>query len=77
VNKDVPFLFLGDLNTGLHEIDEIHKTFVCAEHFGRMTEFGWTDVWRFFNPDTTEYTWYSKLRDASRGNGFRLNHAFA
>lgn len=72
-----PFLFLGDLNTGLHRIDEVGKTFACTEQFRQMTELGWTDTWRAFNPGSTEFTWYSKFRGGKRGNGFRVDHAFA
>jgi exodeoxyribonuclease-3 len=72
-----PFLFVGDWNTGAHRLDETGKTFVCAEHFGRLSTLGWTDMWRHHNPGITECTWYSKLKGGARGNGFRLDHAFA
>ena len=72
-----PFLFVGDWNTGTHRLDETGKTFVCAEHFGRLATLGWTDLWRHHNPGITEYTWYSTLKGGARGNGFRLDHAFA
>ena len=72
-----PFLFVGDLNTGLHRIDEVGRTFVCAEQFRQMTELGWIDLWRAFNSESTEFTWYSKLRGGIRRNGFRVDHAFA
>ncbi|PYT25218.1 MAG: hypothetical protein DMG58_24660 [Acidobacteria bacterium] len=62
-----PFRFVG----------EIGKTFVCAEHFGRLSTLGWTDMWRHHNPGETEWAWYSKLKTGARGNGFRLDHAFA
>lgn len=72
-----PFLFIGDWNTGAHRLDETGRTFVCAEHFGRLSTLGWTDLWRHHNGGTTEYTWFSKLKGGVRGNGFRLDHAFA
>jgi exonuclease III len=72
-----PFLFVGDWNTGAHRLDETGKTFVCAEHFGKLSTLGWTDMWRHHNPGITECTWYSKLKGGARGNGFRLDHAFA
>jgi hypothetical protein len=72
-----PFLFVGDWNTGAHRQDETGKTFVCAEHFGRLSTMGWTDTWRHHNPGATEYTWFSKLKGGVRGNGFRVDHAFA
>jgi len=72
-----PFLFVGDWNTGAHRLDETGKTFVCADHFGRLSTLGWTDIWRHHNPGITEWTWFSKLKGGTRGNGFRLDHAFA
>jgi exonuclease III len=59
-------------NTGAHRLDETGKTFVCAEHFSRLSEIGWTDLWRRDHPATTEWTWRS-----NQGNGFRVDHAFA
>jgi exonuclease III len=72
-----PFLLVGDWNTGAHRLDETGKTYVCAEHFLKLSELGWTDMWRHHNPGTTEWTWYSTLKGGVRGNGFRLDHAFA
>jgi len=72
-----PFLFAGDWNTGAHRLDESGKTFVCAEHFGKLSAAGWTDLWRRHNPGITEHTWYSKYKGGVKGNGFRLDHAFA
>jgi len=46
------------------------QTYVCAEHFGRLSTLGWTDVWRHHIPGITEYTWYSNLKGGARGNGF-------
>ena len=72
-----PFLFVGDWNTGAHRLDESGKTFVCAGQFGKLSGMGWSDLWRRQNSGPTEWTWYSKLKGGVRGNGFRLDHAFA
>jgi exodeoxyribonuclease-3 len=72
-----PWLFIGDFNTGAHGVDEAGKTFVCAEHFMALSSLGWTDAWRQHNPNLTEWTWYSRFKGSARGNGFRLDHAFA
>jgi exodeoxyribonuclease III len=72
-----PLLMTGDWNTGAHKIDETGKTYVCAEHFQQLSALGWTDLWRHHNPGATEWTWYSTLKGGVRGNGFRLDHAFA
>lgn len=37
---------------------------------------GWADMWRHPNPDTAEYTWYSR-RAGAPYHGFLANHAFA
>jgi exonuclease III len=73
---DERFLLVGDWNTGAHRLDEKGKTFVCAEHFARLSALGWTDMWRRHNPGVTEYTWYSR-RAGANYNGFRLDHCFA
>ena len=72
-----PLLLVGDFNTGAPLVDEAGSTFVCAEHFARLTALGWTDVWRHFHGKATEYTWYSLPRGGAPANGFRLDHAFA
>ena len=72
-----PQLLIGDWNTGAHRLDESGKTFICSEHFARLSAMGWTDMWRHHHPGTTEFTWYSKFKGGVRANGFRLDHAFA
>jgi exonuclease III len=72
-----PFIFVGDWNTGAHWLDETGKTFVCAEHFAKLSALGWADLWRHHNPGVTQYTWYSKFKGGTRRNGFRVDHAFA
>lgn len=72
-----PMLFLGDFNTGAHLVDETGSTFVCAEHFARLSALGWVDVWRHFHGDAKEYTWYSLPRGGAPASGYRLDHAFA
>ena len=74
--KAEPFLFIGDFNTGRHRMDELGKTFVCAEHFERLTQSGWIDAWRHFNGACLEGTWYSRFPGGRKGNPFRLDHAF-
>src|ERR1035441_8151560 len=46
-----PLFFLGDFNTGTPGVDEAGATFVCAEHFARLSALGWIDVWRHFHGD--------------------------
>jgi exodeoxyribonuclease III len=72
-----PWLMAGQWNTGAQRIDETGKTYVCSEQFLKLSAMGWTDLWRHHNPGPTEWTWYSTLKGGARGNGFRLDHAFA
>ena len=72
-----PSLLVGDWNTGAHRLDEVGKTFICSEHFAKLSAIGWTDMWRLHHPGTTEYTWYSKFKGGERGNGFRVDNVFA
>lgn len=72
-----PFLFVGDFNTGAPYVDEPGRTLACAEHFARLSDLGWTDLWRHLHGEAAEYTWVSHSRDGIPGNGFRIDHAFA
>lgn len=69
-----PTLLLGDLNTGLHRVDEAKSTFFAVTEFERLQQVGWTDLWRRRHPDAREFSWYSA---APHRNGFRIDHALA
>jgi exonuclease III len=67
-----PALALGDFNTCRAFVDEpgaIDTTAFCMD---KIIGAGFRDVWRDRFPDGREYSWYSH-----RGNGFRIDHAFA
>jgi exonuclease III len=49
------FLLVGDWNTGAHRLDEVGKTFICSDHFAKLSAIGWIDMWRHHHPGTTEY----------------------
>lgn len=72
--EDVPFLLLGDLNTGRNDFD-VEGTgtpFDCADLFGALQTKGrLVDLWRLQNGDQREWSWHSGV------NGFRLDHALA
>jgi len=63
-------ILLGDLNTGLHYLDERGATFDHADKFAALQRQGWVDLWRSRHPNAGEFSWYS-----AHGNGFRLDHA--
>jgi exonuclease III len=70
---DVPFVMMGDINTGRNDLD-IEGTgagFHCADLFGALnSEAGLVDLWREQHGDRQEWTWRSSV------NGFRIDHVF-
>lgn len=82
-----PHLFLGDLNTGRHRLDEAGATFTCTSALGKVATLGYSDAFRHFQPDGREATWSPPARRAFAGttsantspptlsNGFRLDSA--
>ena len=74
-HSNVPFLLVGDLNTGNNELDlePGGDKFLCDDQFTSLeTEVGLADLWRLqHGPDAREWTWRSSK------NGFRIDHAFA
>jgi exonuclease III len=65
-------LALGDFNTCRAYLDESSATDATALFLDKIQAAGYRDVWRDRFPDGREYSWYSH-----RGNGFRIDHAFA
>jgi exodeoxyribonuclease III len=65
-------LALGDFNTCRAYVDETGATDVTSPFLDKIQDAGFRDVWRDRFPDGREYSWYSH-----RGNGFRIDHAFA
>ena len=68
-------LLIGDFNTGNNDLDKDVKgtNFIGPEMPGRLTDSGYTDVWRSLHPGVREYSWYSRPGN----NGFRLDYIFA
>lgn len=69
-----PGLIIGDTNAGISGLDdetensvEYNDTFMIP-----LSDFGWRDVYRVFQPAADTPTWYSPY-----GNGYRLDQAFA
>lgn len=74
-HTDVPFLVVGDINTGNNQVDLPNGAtrFACSNMFDALSrEHGMTDLWRRqHGPQAQEWTWHSAK------NGFRIDHAFA
>jgi exodeoxyribonuclease III len=66
-----PFAIVGDLNTGLHRIDERGATFGVEDAFRALLGQGWVDAFRALHGDVREYS------HGVRGEGrHRVDHAF-
>jgi len=73
-SDDVPFLLLGDLNTGHNgaDVEGTSAPFVCSDLFDALqTQGGLVDLWRIEHGEKREWSWRSAL------NGFRVDHALA
>jgi exodeoxyribonuclease-3 len=64
-------LAVGDFNTCRPYLDEAGAIDKTAHYMDRIAEIGFCDVWRHRYPTLREYSWFS-----TRGNGFRIDHAF-
>jgi len=65
-------LAIGDFNTCRAFLDEPGATDRTAPFLDKILAAGFRDVWRDRFPEGREFSWYSH-----RGNGFRVDHAFA
>ncbi len=66
-----PVMIIGDFNTGKHGLDEVGKTFIASTCLDDLERKGWRDLWRSVHGNRRQYSWWS-----TRGNGFRIDHAF-
>jgi exodeoxyribonuclease-3 len=69
--SDALALAIGDFNTCRPYLDEAGAIDKTAHYMDRIAELGFCDLWRQRNPTLREYSWYS-----TKGNGFRIDHAF-
>ena len=68
---DGAVLAIGDFNTCRAYVDEPGAIDPCAHFMDKVEAIGFCDLWRRRYPDGREFSWYS-----TRGNGFRIDHAF-
>ena len=64
-------LAIGDFNTCRPYVDEAGAIDATAHFLDKVEAIGFCDLWRRRYPDGREFSWYS-----TRGNGFRIDHAF-
>jgi exodeoxyribonuclease-3 len=64
-------LAIGDFNTCRAYVDEAGAIDPCAPYMDAVAAVGFCDLWRQRYPEGREFSWYS-----TRGNGFRIDHAF-
>jgi exonuclease III len=64
-------VFLGDLNTTRHFVDEAGKTVPGNQHLAALEEMGWIEALRTCYPGPQAGSWYSTI-----GNGFRVDQAW-
>src|SRR5438046_1026982 len=62
---------IGDFNTCRAYVDEPGAIDFCAHFMDEIAAIGFCDLWRERHPEGREFSWYS-----TRGNGFRIDHAF-
>ncbi|WP_257210978.1 endonuclease/exonuclease/phosphatase family protein [Bacillus wiedmannii] len=63
-------VIIGDYNTGLEE-DTQGAPFIGPQYMQELVDLGWIDAWRHTHGSFSGYSWYS-----TKGNGFRIDHAF-
>ena len=64
-------LAIGDFNSCRAYVDEPGAIDACAHFMDKVEAIGFCDLWRRRYPEGREFSWYS-----TRGNGFRIDHAF-
>ena len=64
-------LAIGDFNTCRAYVDEPGAIDATAHFMEKIEAIGFCDLWRARYPEGREFSWYS-----TRGNGFRIDHAF-
>ena len=82
--KRKPIIICGDFNVAANPIDiknpkanqnNAGYTIQEREAFQRLLESGYTDTYRFLNPDKVEYSWWSyRFKARERNAGWRLDY---
>ena len=83
-SKSKPIIICGDFNVAANPIDiknpkanqnNAGYTIQEREAFRRLLESGYTDTYRYLNPDKVEYSWWSyRFKARERNAGWRLDY---
>jgi exonuclease III len=65
-----PTLLIGDLNTGIPQVDERDAELTCSAEFAEVLEAGWIDLYHIRNPESRERSFYERP-----WLGYRIDHA--
>lgn len=84
LNKNKPIIYAGDLNVAHKEIDiknpkanERNAGYTIEERnaFTNLLDNGYTDIYRYLNPDKIKYSWWSYRFNARKNNaGWRIDY---
>jgi exodeoxyribonuclease III len=69
--SDVPFIIVGDYNTGHNYIDQKGDSFWYQAELQALEKTGYLDAFRYKKGMAEEYSWFSH-----QGNGFRYDHTY-
>lgn len=82
--KSKPIIICGDFNVAANPIDiknpkanqnNAGYTIQEREAFRRLLESGYTDTYRYLNPNKVEYSWWSyRFKARERNAGWRLDY---
>lgn len=84
LEKDKPVVMCGDLNVAHNEIDIKNAkanignagfTYEERSKFSELLDSGFIDTFRYYNPDTIKYSWWSYMGKAREKNiGWRIDY---
>ena len=84
LEKDKPVVMCGDLNVAHNEIDIKNAkanignagfTYEERAKFSELLDSGFIDTFRYYNPDTIKYSWWSYMGKAREKNiGWRIDY---
>lgn len=81
--RGVRTLCIGDFNSGRNDLDieanrggTRHADEFSTADLYTLLERQWTEAWLHLHPQTQEFSWYPRMGEPQRKNGWRLDKAF-